>query len=156
MTNSVNSLLEFHIEVKVNQSCLTLCDPMDHRVHGLLQARILEWVAVPSSRGSSQSGDQTQVSSIAGRLLNHQGSPRILEWVASPLCNRSSWSRNWTRVFCPTGEFFTSWATLYQNSISKGNWEKLNPQVLLVIFDRDHFLFIFVPLSLIKCLIQNM
>ena len=35
-------------EVKVVQSCLTLCDPMDYAVHGILQARILEWVTVPS------------------------------------------------------------------------------------------------------------
>ena len=40
--------------MKVTQSCLTLCDPMDYRVHGILQARILEWVAVPFSRESSQ------------------------------------------------------------------------------------------------------
>ena len=50
----------------------TLCDPMDcslpgSSVHGILQARILEWVAIPFSRGSSQSRDQTQVSCIAGR-----------------------------------------------------------------------------------------
>ena len=38
-------------EVKVAQSCPTLCDPIDHTVHGILQARILEWVAFPSSRG---------------------------------------------------------------------------------------------------------
>ena len=35
------------VEVKFTQSCLTLCDPMDYTVHGILQARILEWVAVP-------------------------------------------------------------------------------------------------------------
>ena len=52
-------------EVKVAQSCPTLCDPMDYRVHGILQARILEWVAVPFSRGSSQPRDRTQVSCIA-------------------------------------------------------------------------------------------
>ena len=53
-------------EVKVAQSCLTICDPMDYRVHGILQARILEWVAFLFSRGSSQPRDQTQVSHIAG------------------------------------------------------------------------------------------
>ena len=37
-------------EVKVTQSCWTLCDSMDYTVHGILQARILEWVAVPFSR----------------------------------------------------------------------------------------------------------
>ena len=41
-------------EAKVTQSCLTLCRPMDYAVHGILQARILEWVAFPFSRGSSQ------------------------------------------------------------------------------------------------------
>ena len=41
------------MKVKVTQSCLTLCDPMDYTVHGILQARILEWVAFPFSRGSS-------------------------------------------------------------------------------------------------------
>ena len=44
-------------EVKVAQLCLTLCNPVDYRVHGLLQARILEWIAFPSSRGSSQPRD---------------------------------------------------------------------------------------------------
>ena len=40
--------------MKVAQSCLTFCDPTDNSVHGILQARILEWVAFPFSRGSSQ------------------------------------------------------------------------------------------------------
>ena len=55
-----------HSEVKVAQSCPTLCDPMDYTAHGILQARILEWVAFPFSRGSSRPRDQTQVSRIAG------------------------------------------------------------------------------------------
>ena len=54
------------VKVKVTQSCPTLCDPMDYRVHGILQARILESVAFPFSRGSSQPRDWTQVSHIAG------------------------------------------------------------------------------------------
>ena len=53
-------------EVKVAQSCPALCDPMNYVVHGILQARILEWVAFLFSRGSSQPRDQTQVSRIAG------------------------------------------------------------------------------------------
>ena len=59
----------------VAQSCLSLCPPMDcsppgsSSVHGILQARILGWVAMPSSRGSSQHRDQTQVSHIAGRFF---------------------------------------------------------------------------------------
>ena len=59
------------MKVLVAQSCLTLCDPMDcgppgSSLHGILQARILEWVAIPFSRGFSQVRDQTQVSCIAG------------------------------------------------------------------------------------------
>ena len=47
--------------LKMNaQLCPTLCDPMDCTVHGILRARILEWVAFPSSRASSPPGDQTQ------------------------------------------------------------------------------------------------
>ena len=54
------------IIVEVTQSCLTLCDPMDCIIHGILQARILEWVACPFSRRSSQPREQTQVSRSAG------------------------------------------------------------------------------------------
>ena len=54
------------VKVKVAQLCPTLCNPMDCIVHGVLQARILEWVAFPLSRGSSQPRDQTQVSCLAG------------------------------------------------------------------------------------------
>ena len=63
------SLLECILKVKVAKSCPTLCDPTDYTVHGILQARILEWVAFPFSRGSSQPRDQTQVSHIAGGFL---------------------------------------------------------------------------------------
>ena len=56
------------------QSCLTLCNPMDcslsvSSVHGILQAGILEWVAYPFSRGSSQPRNQTQISSIEVRFF---------------------------------------------------------------------------------------
>ena len=57
------------LKVKVTQLCPTLCNPMDYRVYGILQARILEWVAFPFSRESSQPGDRTEVSCIAGRFF---------------------------------------------------------------------------------------
>ena len=62
-------------ESEVAQSCPTLCDPMDRSlpgssVHGILQARILESVAISFSRGSSQPRDQTRISRIAGRCFN--------------------------------------------------------------------------------------
>ena len=66
------------MKVKFAQSPPTLCDPMDYRVYGILQARILEWVAFPISRGSSQSRDLTQVSCIAGGFFpaEPQGKPK--------------------------------------------------------------------------------
>ena len=59
-------------ESEVTQSCLTLCDPMDGNlpgsaVHGIFQARILEWAAISFSRGSSQHRDRTRVSCIVDR-----------------------------------------------------------------------------------------
>ena len=48
------------LKVKVAQSCPVLCDPMDYTVHGILQATVLEWGAIPFSRGSSQLRNQTQ------------------------------------------------------------------------------------------------
>ena len=80
------------------QSRPTLCDLMvcslpDSSVHGILQARILEWVSVPSSRGSSQPRDRTQVYHIASWILyqlSYKGNPRILEWVAYPFSSGSS------------------------------------------------------------------
>ena len=55
--------------VKVTHSCPTLYDPMDYTVHGILKSRILEWIAILFSRGSSQPRDGTQVSRIAGRFF---------------------------------------------------------------------------------------
>ena len=61
-------------KVKVTESCPTLCSPMDcsppgSSVYRILQARTLKWVAISFSKGSSQPGDRTQVSCIAGRLF---------------------------------------------------------------------------------------
>ena len=53
------------MHAKSYQSCLTLFDPPGSSVHGILQARILEWVAMPSSRGSFQPRDPTHVSCIS-------------------------------------------------------------------------------------------
>ena len=61
-------------ESEVTRSRPTLCDPIDcsppgSSIHGILQARILEWLASPFSRGSSQPRDRTWVSRIAGRFF---------------------------------------------------------------------------------------
>ena len=64
LSSGVSSYLSEKVKMKITQSCLILYNPMDYTVHGILQARILEWVAFPFSRGSSQPRDQTQVSRI--------------------------------------------------------------------------------------------
>ena len=72
------------------QPCPTLCDPMDcsppgSSIHGISQARILEWVAISYSRGSSRPRDQTHISCIGKRIclsLSHLGHP--LDIMASP------------------------------------------------------------------------
>ena len=86
-----------------SESCsvvLTLCDPMDYTIHGSFLVRILEWVAVPFSRGSSQPRDQTQVSCIGGgfftswatihwtpvQSLVWEDPTCCLEWLSSTPC----------------------------------------------------------------------
>ena len=66
---SINTYQVSKVKVKVAQSCPTHCNPMDCIVHGILQARILESVGFPFSRGSSQPRGRTQVSCIAGDSL---------------------------------------------------------------------------------------
>ena len=79
--------------VKATQSCLTLCDPMDYTLHGILQARILKWVAFPFSRGIFPTqGLKLGIPHCRWILyqLSHQGGPRILEWVVYPFSRGSS------------------------------------------------------------------
>ena len=52
------------LKATVTQLCLTFCDPMDYTIPGILQARILEWVAFPFSREPYQPSDRTQVSRL--------------------------------------------------------------------------------------------
>ena len=103
------------VKVKVTQSWPTLCDPIDYTVHGILQAKILEWIAFPFSRGSSQPRVRTQVSHCGWILyqLSYKGSPRILVLVVYSFSSGSFRLRNWTRVSCIAGGiaggFFPNW-----------------------------------------------
>ena len=115
---------------KLLQSCPTLCNPMDcslpgSSIHGILQARILEWVVMPSSRGSSQPRDQTCVSCLlhwqAGYLpLVPPGRPTHTHthththtqwltlaklWYKTDLCFISSFST----IFPPTILCLSNW-----------------------------------------------
>ena len=121
-------------EVLVAHFCLTLCNPIDCNVprssiHGISQARVLEWIAISFSRGSLWPRDRTQVflivqfSSVAQSCLtlcdpmdysllrsSVHGifQARILEWVAISFSRGSSPPRDWTRVFLIVVRCFTS------------------------------------------------
>ena len=72
--------LQWIVKVKVAQSCPILCDAVDYTVLGILQARILEWVAVPFSRGSSQPRDRNPGLPHCRQILyqlSHQRSPKL-------------------------------------------------------------------------------
>ena len=96
----------------LTQSCLPLCDPMDcsppgSSVHGILQARILEWVAIPFTKGSSQSRDQTRVSCTPGRFFtvyqNHLGPSFIhtgASLVAQLVKNLPAMWETWVQSLC--------------------------------------------------------
>ena len=98
--------------MKVAQSCLTLGNPMNYIVRGILQARILEWVVFSFFRGSSQPRDQTQVSRIAGGFFTiwatrkskntRVGSLALLQGIF--LIQELKWGP------CIAGGFFTNWA----------------------------------------------
>ena len=75
------------MKVKGTQSSPTLCDSIDLTVHEILQARILEWVAFPFSRGSSQARDQTYVSHIEGRFFTVWITREAQEYWESSLGN---------------------------------------------------------------------
>ena len=100
----------------LSRVCLPLCDPMDcslpgFPVHGILQARILEWVTISFSRGSSPPRDRTRVSRIRGRRFN-------LWATREALCIKTCYqifihlyllfpiAPNWKQYKCPsTGEW---------------------------------------------------
>ena len=94
----------------IAQSCLTLCDPMDcsppgFLSMGILQARILEWVAMPHSRRSSQPRDQTQVSRIAGGFL--------IVWAPGKPTPHVYWKAFLRLTSCPTNILHLLFPTLY-------------------------------------------
>ena len=91
-------------------SHVRLCNPTDYTVHGILQARILEWVTFPFSRGSSQPRDRTQVCCIAGGFFTNWASRKAPTEQQQPI-NRY-WLKDWqdiqTRLYwgpsCSDGE----------------------------------------------------
>ena len=86
--------------VLVAQLCLTLCNPMNFNppgfsVHGILQARILEWVAISFSRESSQPRGQTQASCIGRQILYHLSHQCIVQILATTMIRPERSIRRW-------------------------------------------------------------
>ena len=99
---------------------------MYYTVHGILQERILGWVAFPFSRGTSQPRDRIQVSHIAGGFFTSWAtSPRILEWVPYPFSSGFSQPRNRTGVFCIADGFFNNWAFREWEGQAPGSWKEI-------------------------------
>ena len=136
------------VQVKAAQSRLTLCDPMDYSLSmGILQARILDWVAMPSSRGIFPTQGSNPGLPHCRQILyhlSHQGSPWILEWVAYPFSRGSSQHRNWTEISCIAGRFFTSWVIsihigiqiLYSYILAMWPWANMRPLKQKTCFPR--------------------
>ena len=136
-------------KVKVAQSCLILCNPMDI-VHGILQARILEWVALPFSRGSSQPRDQTltqgsptlQAHSLLAEPKRKPkntgvGSLSLLQGIVPTF-------RNWTGVSCIAGGFFTNWAIREEDNLKSNHIGRIQLQsVRKVVLQKGLWTFFF-------------
>ena len=130
-TKSSSEKEVYSVKALVTQLCPTLCESVDcnppgSSVHGILQARILEWGATAFSRGSSPPRygvfnlERWKWKSLCCVLtlcdpmdytVHGILQARILEWVTIPFSRGSSQPRNWTKASCIAGRFFTSWAT---------------------------------------------
>ena len=106
------------VKMKISQSCLTLCDPVGYRIHGILQARILEWVASPSCRVSFQPRDRTQVSHIAGRFFTSwaaREAPYTEIFTLIILCAHVC-----AQLIIRVPSFVTPWTVSFQVPLSNG------------------------------------
>ena len=103
------------LALKVSQSCQTLCNPMDYTVRGILQARILEWVAVPFLRGIFPTQGLKQVSYIAGRFFTSSGRYQNKEYILFNSVNSYS-IRNELIIFT---EFFFFFLNQFEDIVHK-------------------------------------
>ena len=108
--------LKGSLEVKwseVAQLCLTLCNPVDcslpgSSVHGIFQAKVLEWVAISFSRGSSLPRGRTQVSHIVGRCFTVWATREVLVCRAHNLLSRAVLEGSFMLPVLPFNDFFFS------------------------------------------------
>ena len=95
--------------VKVAGWCPTLFDPMGYTVHGILQARVLTWVAIPFSRGSSK--PRSPVLQADSLPAEPPGKPKNTGVGSLSFSSRYCRPKNQTGLSCIVGGFFISWAT---------------------------------------------
>ena len=119
----------------VMKSCLTLCDPMDcsppgSSVRGILEARLLEWVAMPSSRGSSRPRNRTYVSRTGRQILYHCAAweAPVLSRVLS-LCSESR-AQIFSSVLVTHSIAFLGWSYM----LAKPHCEGLLVSVLFKLY----------------------
>ena len=86
------------VKVKVAQWNPTLCDPMDYTVRGILQARILEWVAFPFSRGSSQLKGNSKREKSRNVIFLGKGDMQVISERKGQVSELSYWKDNWYRT----------------------------------------------------------
>ena len=113
ITRDLKVTIKITVNTSLSESRSIVSDflqPHGYTAHGIFQARILEWVAFPFSRGSSHPGPELRSPTLQVDSLpaNHKGSPRILEWVAYPFSRGSSQPRARNQVSHVAGRFFTS------------------------------------------------
>ena len=132
------------------QLYLTLCDPLDHSlpgssVHGILQARILEWVVMPSSRGSSWPRGWTCISCITGGFFTHLFQHCLLKrlsfllWIIFLLCQLVNFSLLVIELFRLLASFWFSFSCV--------NWR--NSSVFFCVQFKSVKLFCSIPMLLI-------
>ena len=145
-------LFERKVKVLVTQLCPTLCDPMDcsspgSSVHGILQARILESVAISFSRGSSQSRDWNWVSCIAGRFYrwSHQRRPFLFflfKLINLPFNSSCIWTVHFKNLFYFSSFFYFIYGVVFLDSVYETGKERERRKVNDIIKNYIKLLFL--------------
>ena len=116
------------VKAQVTQSGPTLCKPIDYTIHGILQAKILVWVAFSFSKECYQPRDRTQVSHTAGRFFISWATREAQEyWVGNlSFLQQISGPRNRIGISCMAGRFFTNWAIREALSLQRNPQKSAN------------------------------
>ena len=138
------------VKMKVSQSYPTLCDPMDYTVHGILQAKLLEWVAFPFSRGSSQPRGSNSGFLHCRQILyqlSHKGSPFRRCTHPSKPPKAPGWSSPLTLLESSTFQPSLRWPSLSPAPVAVSRnclWPLLHPSTASICSIFLYFLFIFL------------